>query len=224
MSLIPIAVERTFSSILDRAANTLSVLHIHPNVISVMGFVPNLIAAILLARADFVLGGIFILFGGILDMLDGKVARLTKQTSIFGAVFDAMIDRIGELAIYTGIGTYFILRNMHLTTLIVVCAVGGSMLISYVRARSESYGIPCGVGLLRRGERVLLLGFGALLEEFSSLFHDGIQGLLGIIGYERLYAYPPMPLTLSLIAIAILSPVTIVQRLIYIYKQEKNRR
>jgi CDP-diacylglycerol--glycerol-3-phosphate 3-phosphatidyltransferase len=222
MSLIPVAIERPFDRGLDELVRVVARTKINPNSISILGFVLNLTAALLLFNGMFVLAGILILFAGMLDMTDGKVARLTGKASIYGAIFDATLDRIGELAIYTGIGAYLVVRGLHLTAFVTVLAIGGSILISYVRARAESYNIPCSVGILRRGERILLFGLGATLNFLGDAFHEPFRWLVALFNVS--YKFPPMPITLVLLAIAILSPITIVQRLLHIKTNEAGSR
>jgi len=218
MSLIPYSIENYFDHMLDLVIWKISRSGIRPNWISTVGFMVILVAAFLLFKGEFSLAGVLILFGGLLDMADGKLARLTRQESIYGAIYDSTVDRIGELAIYTGIGAYLVANNMHMIAFVAVIAVGGSILISYIRARAESYDIPCNVGLLRRGERILLFGMGATLNFLGDLFHEPVRWMIAPLNVQ--YLFPPMPLTIVLIAIAILSPVTIAQRLIYIKAHE----
>ncbi|MBI4546799.1 MAG: CDP-alcohol phosphatidyltransferase family protein [Ignavibacteriae bacterium] len=218
MPLTPLVIERNFNRLLDSLVDVLSLSRIHANTISTIGIFPSIAAAYFSSQGQFTVGGILILIGGLLDMLDGKVARLNGHVSKFGAIYDATLDRLAELVIYTGIGIYFIQHNMHLTSLVVVVAVGSSLLVSYVRARAESHGIPCEVGFLRRGDRIVLLGAGAFFDFMADVFHAIVQGIITLLGLEVRYAFPPMPLTLVLMVIAVLSPITVVQRLMYISK------
>jgi len=222
MPLIPQSIVVGFNSILDRLAQTRFFSRLSPNLVSTCGILVGIVPAFLFAYGEFEWAGVFIILSGVLDMLDGKIARASGRTTIFGALYDATVDRATELAIYTGIGAYFIVRNMHLTSLFVVFAAGGSWLVSYVRARAESFGVPCEVGLLRRGERFVLLAAGAILSFAPGPFHEAALWFLDVINLKIPYAYPPMPLTISIILIAILSQITIVQRLIHVWKSTQS--
>ncbi len=214
MPLIPSVVEQPFSRALDPWVKIIARSGVTPNTVSTIGFVSNVVAALLLFAGQFVLAGVFVLCAGVCDMIDGKLARLTKKNTVYGAVYDATMDRAGELAIYTGIGAYLIEHNMHISALIAVLAVGGSVLISYVRARAESYQVQCTVGILRRGDRIFLFGIGALLSFLDGFFREPIQQV--VFWFDAPINVPPMPLTLMLYAIALLAPVTVAQRLRYI--------
>ncbi len=222
MGLIPKSVENAFNATLTPLVKSVQFLHLSPNMISTIGVVPSIIAAFLLAYGEFVLGGVFILLGGVLDMIDGKLARLTNRVSKFGALYDSTLDRFAEIAMYTGLGYYFVFRNMNVASLMVVIAASGSIMISYVRARAESHGFTCNVGWLRRGERIVILGAGALLSFFPQPFDQIVLFLLRIIPFDLYYAYPPMPITLAIGFIAIFSQLTVIQRVRDVWKQTRS--
>ena len=195
-----------------------------PNFVSTVGIMVGIAAALLFARGEFPIAGILVAASGILDLLDGKIARISGKKSIFGALYDATVDRGTELAIYTGIGAYFILRDMHMTSLFVVFAAGGSLLVSYVRARAESFGVSCNIGLLRRGERLALLASGAILSSVPEPFHELILWFLRTLDWNVRYAFPPMPLTIVIIVIAVFSQITVGQRLRHVWKTTHSNR
>jgi phosphatidylglycerophosphate synthase len=221
MPLIPKTIERLLDRSLDAVSRSPFVLKLSPNLISVAGLLIGLASAFLFAEGKFTRAGILLAASGLLDMLDGKIAKISGKKSLFGGVFDATLDRGTELSVYTGIGAYFILRDMHLTSLFVVLAAGGSWLVSYVRARAESFGIPCHVGFLRRGERFVLLAGGAILSFVPDPFHDAVKFVIDFVGLEVAYTYPPMPLTISIFLMAFLTQITIVQRLRHVWKVTK---
>jgi len=165
MVLVPAVAEREFDRALTHVVRAAAHLDITPNSITTAALLLNFASGILLSMGYFASGGLVILASGMLDMVDGKLARMTGQVSIFGAIYDATVDRVGELALFTGIGAYLILHHLYVTSLIAVAATGGSLLISYVRARAESYDIPCNLGIMCRGARILLLGAGSTQGE-----------------------------------------------------------
>lgn len=214
MSVIRSVFERPLHRLLDPVVTAAAQAGVRPNTISTAGFIGNLLAAALLFAGQFILGGILIWTAGILDMLDGRVARYTRQESVYGAIYDATLDRIGEIAVYTGLGSNFILHGRYLTALIVVIATAGSFLVSYVRARAESYNIPCSVGMLCKGERVFLLGIGLVLNFLGHTLDRPLRMLLTVIHLP--HRFPPMPIAIVLSALAILAPITVIQRLLYV--------
>jgi phosphatidylglycerophosphate synthase len=218
MPLIPRFIENASDTLLARVARAPLFARISPNTVSTFGVVMGLTAAILFSMGDFIIAGVLLAVSGLLDLLDGKIARVVGRTSVFGAVYDSTLDRATELAVYAGIGAYFINRNMHWTSLVVVVAAGGSWLVSYARARAESYGVKCHVGLLRRGERCVLLASGGIFCFVPQPFHDLVLWFLNLVRLDIRYAYPPMPLTMVIFLIAGLSQVTLVQRLVHVWK------
>ena len=118
------------------------------------------------ARGSMVAGGWLILAGGAADVLDGRIARALGIASRRGAFLDSTLDRFAEFGAFVGLALWF--REDALALALVVIALGGSLLVSYARARGESVGIVCKVGILQRAERLLLLGFGGLFDPVVS--------------------------------------------------------
>lgn len=100
--------------------------------------------------------------GGICDILDGRVARARQIASTYGEFIDSTLDRFGETFTFAGVAWY--LSGTAWTTAVVVLAIGGSLLVSYTRARGEALGVAPTGGLAQRAERLVLLAFGALLD------------------------------------------------------------
>jgi CDP-diacylglycerol--glycerol-3-phosphate 3-phosphatidyltransferase len=139
-----------------------------PNAVTLLGFGVCVVSAYLVASGWLVWGGVVFLAGGILDLLDGALARLTGQATPFGALLDSVFDRLGEAALFVGMGLYA-LRGDHsedyrayfITALLL--ALIFSQGVSYLRARGEGLGVFTRAGLMTRTERVALLGAGLLL-------------------------------------------------------------
>ena len=139
-----------------------------PNAITLLGFAVCVASACLVAAGWLVWGGVVFLAGSILDLMDGALARLTNQDSPFGALLDSVFDRLGEAALFVGLGLYA-LRGDHsdeyrlyfITVLLL--ALIFSQGVSYLRARGEGLGAFTRAGLMTRTERVVLLGVGLLL-------------------------------------------------------------
>ena len=109
-----------------------------------------------------VLGGWCVFLGGTADVFDGRVARAQGVASPKGAFLDSTLDRFAEVGMFGGLAVYF--HTRPLISLMVALALGGSLLVSYTRARGESQGITCKVGVMQRAERLLLIGFAGLLD------------------------------------------------------------
>lgn len=145
-----------------------------PNVVTTIGFLGNLAAAVVFCVAgyqstpyDFNYGlvtvaGILIIVFSLFDMLDGQVARLGNMASTFGAMYDSVLDRYCEMLTLGGI-CYYLLMTGHVTgSFITFVALVGSVMVSYVRARAEGLGIECKIGFMQRPERVVVTAVAAM--------------------------------------------------------------
>ncbi len=154
---------------LDRLVWALGIIGANPNVLTLIGLLINLAAAGLLAAGRFLAAGLIILGASVFDMLDGRVARLRKSATKFGAFFDSVIDRFSDLALFMGLILYYA-RIARLSYVALTClALIGSVMISYTRARAESLIGQCKVGFLERPERIALLIIGALFNRMEAV-------------------------------------------------------
>jgi len=180
-------------------------LGLTPNRISIIGFALALASAITYALVStqspwlLLLATFFLLASGFSDALDGIVARTFKQTTAFGGFFDSVLDRYADVMVFSGV----IIANLineafnHFWTLrIGLAALSGSVLVSYTRARAEAAGIKMeAVGLAERAERMLILAATSIIAYF----------------YMPAFLY-------GIALIAILANLTVVQRLLHVYK------
>ena len=139
-----------------------------PNAITLLGFAVCVVSAYLVASGWLLWGGVAFLVGSILDLMDGALARLTGRETPFGALLDSVFDRLGEAALFVGLGIYALradhsdeYRAFFITALLL--ALIFSQGVSYLRARGEGLGVFTRAGLMTRTERVILLGIGLLL-------------------------------------------------------------
>ena len=140
-----------------------------PNGITLLGFAVCVVSACLVAYGWLVWGGVVFLAGGILDLFDGALARLTGKVTAFGALLDSVFDRLGEAALFVGLGVYILraevsgdYRAYFLIALLL--ALVFSQGVSYLRARGEGLGVFTRAGVMTRTERVVLLGAALLLS------------------------------------------------------------
>ncbi len=166
-------------------------LGVHPNTITLSGFLLTLGVAGVLSQGYWVAGGILLLFTSSLDALDGAVARTMQTHSRFGAFLDSTLDRLSEGAIYLGLLHWLLGQNRQADVYWLFLALLGSVMISYTRARAEGVGLNCKVGLATRVERVLLTGVLLILQWITPL----------------------------LILLAVLTWITVVQRVLYVYRE-----
>ncbi len=106
---------------------------------------------------------------GVLDLLDGRLARASGTQSPAGALFDSVADRWGELAVFAGFAWYLRATPWLLA---VMLAVAGSMMVSYTRARGEGLGLALRGGVMQRAERIVLVSAGALVGAWFAAAAD----------------------------------------------------
>ncbi len=148
-----------------------------PTFYNLLGVAFGIGAGVAFATGHVTLGGWGVLLGGMADVLDGRVARARGIADRAGAFLDSTLDRFAEVGAFVGLAV--LLRSSSLTLALVVIAMGGSLLVSYTRARGESQGVVCKLGVMQRAERLLLLGFGGLLDPtVSALWGDNSVGTL----------------------------------------------
>ncbi len=171
----------------------LALTHIHPNFLTVFGLAITVAAAVAFGYGRFMLGGWIVLLSGLLDMLDGRVARKTNTASPFGAFLDSVVDRYSDMALYFGLLVYYARLNRFFYIVLVALAMTGSIMVSYSRARAESLIPTCKVGFMERPERLVLLIIGGLFNRMAQV----------------------------LWVIAVLANITVVHRIWYTWRQTK---
>lgn len=152
-----------------------------PNMVTTIGLLGNIAAAVIFVYAGYTatpdnlnfpllaLGGAVIILFSLFDMLDGQVARLGNMASVFGAMYDSVLDRYCELFTLGGISYYLIQCGYVMGALITFVALVGSIMVSYVRARAEGLGLECKVGFMQRPERVVVTSVGALAAGITGM-------------------------------------------------------
>jgi CDP-diacylglycerol--glycerol-3-phosphate 3-phosphatidyltransferase len=148
-------------------------LGIHPNVLTLIGVLINIVAAWALAMDEFTAAGVIMIVANIFDFIDGKVAHITGKQSQFGAFWDSTLDRFSDLALFTGLIWLYSTLGRHGYVLIAALALIFSIMTSYARARAESLVEKCKVGFMERPERIVLFMIGA--------FTDRMAGVLWVI-------------------------------------------
>lgn len=108
-------------------------------------------------------GGVIILVAGLFDMMDGRLARMSGKSSLFGALWDSTLDRYSELVSLFGICLVFLQSGRFAVGIVTFAAMIGSVMVSYVRARAEGLQVECKVGLMQRPERVVVTAVAAIL-------------------------------------------------------------
>lgn len=208
MDAVRRAIEKRLVGVLQPIIDWLVRRRVHPNALSTIGFLVTMSSAFAFHSHHVRTAGALILLGGVFDLFDGRVARSTGLASRFGAFYDSTVDRISEIAVYIGILSLYNDYRLELGDVgmiyAVMLAMAGSLMISYTRARAEGLGVRCDVGMMQRAERVILIGFAALIFGEATLM--GVQGLA---------------LRVVIIGLAILTNITVLQRIVWVYRHSR---
>lgn len=195
----PFRLRRIFGPLVRSIARGFIRLRISPNGVSLLAFFFACLAAVLLTLYQWVLVyGILVFVAGVLDGVDGEVARQTNRVSLTGGFLDSMLDRVADIVLllpFLWLPTPF--PQWGPSWWWVTSAITGALLVSYARSRAQAAGvIDTDVGLAARSERMFILV---------------VTSLLAIV-------YPPA-LYLGLILVAVLSHLTVVYRILYYRRQ-----
>jgi CDP-diacylglycerol--glycerol-3-phosphate 3-phosphatidyltransferase len=162
--LIPERLQNFFLKILSPLIHLFTKWGISPNAITIAGLIVTFFATAAFMAGKIRLGGVLLLLGGLCDTFDGSIARAAGKATRYGAFFDSVIDRYSELVVFFGITAHFILIEDYIISTVIFFALCGSIMVSYSRARAESLGFNAKIGIMQRPERIVLLGFGALIH------------------------------------------------------------
>lgn len=165
---------------------------ITPNAVTLIGTLGTVLSAIYFyPKGELFIGTLFICFFALSDLFDGAIARLSEQgASAWGGFLDSTCDRITDAAILGSLAVYCILEDSDLY-LVAIAAIVTGFLVPYIRAKAESFGIACTVGIAERTERIIL-----------ALTGIGFHGL-GV----------PYILAITLWLLFALSAITVIQRI-----------
>ncbi len=180
--------------ILTPLADFLARFNVHPNVVSIVGFLGCVGVGVALALGYVKLAGLLLLIFGPLDAVDGLLARRSGKQSAFGAFLDSTLDRYAEIAIFGGLIYFALSQRKDILVLLAFFALTGSLMVSYARARAEALGFECKVGLLTRFERLAILTLGLL------------------VGWVEV----------AVLIIAVFANLTALQRLLHVYRSAKS--
>ena len=147
-----------------RVAPFLRRLGLSPNALTVLGLGVCFGSAILIGFGDLVAGGVVLFLSSIFDIFDGALARISGKSHPYGAFLDSTVDRYAEAFTSIALLYYFLFRaHTTLEPMLVIIALAGSLLVSYVRARAQSLGFDGNGGLLARPERVVITVIGLIV-------------------------------------------------------------
>jgi phosphatidylglycerophosphate synthase len=164
--------------------------HVRPNQLTVLGLGVSLAAAHAFFEGRLKLAAALLAVAGLFDFFDGSLARLAGSESAFGAFLDSVVDRYSDLVVLIGIALYYERGGDTGGVFLTLATVVGTVMVSYTKARAQSIGMPCEIGLMERPERMIVLITGGA-------FHL---------------------LTPAVIVLALLTNLTALQRIVHVWR------
>jgi CDP-diacylglycerol--glycerol-3-phosphate 3-phosphatidyltransferase len=182
-------------TVADPVARLLLRARVRPNQLTVLGLGVSVAAAHAFFQGRLRTGALLLAVAGLFDFFDGSLARLAGTESAFGAFLDSVVDRYSDLLVLLGMVLYYERGDDPVGVFFTLITMVGTIMVSYTKARAQSIGLPCEIGLMERPERMIVLIGGGLFNL----------------------------LTPSLIALAVLTNVTAVQRILYVRRVIRDR-
>ena len=176
-----------FQRLGDPVARALLRARMRPNHLTIVGLGVSILAALALSQGRLRVGALLLALAGLFDFFDGSLARLANSVSAFGAFLDSVVDRYSDLVVLLGVVLYYHRAADTQGVLLTMITMVGTIMISYTKARAQSIGLACEIGLMERPERLIVLIAGATFNV----------------------------LTPAVIALAVLTNVTALQRIFY---------
>ena len=194
---IPEGLKTLYYALLNPLTALAGRLDMNPNTFTTVSFIMGVVSAYFAATGQLRLAALFILLSGVLDTVDGKLARESNKVTKFGAMYDSTLDRYSEAIFFFGLAYFCSTTGNNLPTVAVALSLGGSLMVSYVRARAEALGFDCKVGIMQRAERLLVLGIGGMIS---------VNGMI-----------------VAVWIIAVLSNITAIHRIVHVWQHDQGK-
>ncbi len=136
------------------------------DLLTATGLVSATATAVAVGTGHLHLAILLLILTGLHDLLDGPVAKASGTTSVRGAFFDSVTDRVADALILGGVAWYLASTRPGHLVLLPFAVLAATSLVSYQRAKAESLGVSAKGGLMERAERMILLGIGFLSSAF----------------------------------------------------------
>lgn len=195
--MVSSAFKPAITRVIEPMARAAVKVGVTPNAVTLFGTIGSALAAIYFyTNGELFIGTLVISFFALADLFDGAIARLSESgASQWGGFLDSTCDRLTDSAILGALAIYCIQEDLRIAPVVIGSIVAG-FLVPYIRAKAESYGIACTVGIAERTERIIL-----------ALTAIGLEGL-GV----------PYALTIGIWLLFILGAITIAQRILVVRK------
>ena len=153
-----------FNGLSDPVAGALLRAHVRPNQLTVLGLGVSCLAAAAFSQEWLRTGALLLAVAGLFDFFDGALARLSGQESCFGAFLDSVVDRYSDVIVLLGIAVLYHRSGDRVGGAAALATLLGTVMVSYTKARAQSIGVQCEIGLMERPERIIGLVVGGLFQ------------------------------------------------------------
>ncbi len=167
---------------------------ITPDALTFLGLALNVASVPLIVTGHFLWAAIVFGLAAACDALDGSVARAGRGPTKSGAYLDSTLDRVSEIITFGALAMYMAREDRMGELIAVLVILGSGLMVSYARARAEALGTDCKVGFMSRPERLVGLAIGFVFEPWGVL-------------------------TFMLYLMAVLTPITVVHRLVHVIRK-----
>ena len=171
-----------------------------PNGVTVFSIVPGFAAGVAVAFGWFGLACVLATMAAFADIVDGLLARRQGVSSDAGEVLDATVDRYSEFFFLAGLLVHY--RESIVASVLVLAALGGGFMVSYVTVKAEAMAVPAPRGSMRRSERAIYLFFGAGFTPLAEL----------LAGPDRPLVARNAPILFALAVVALVSNASVLRR------------
>jgi CDP-diacylglycerol---glycerol-3-phosphate 3-phosphatidyltransferase len=187
--------KESLQGVADPVARLLLQARVRPNQLTVVGLGVSAVAAQMFFLGRLRLAALLLALAGLCDFFDGSLARLAGSESPYGAFLDSVVDRYSDLIVLLGIVLYYERVDEGAGVFFTMMTLVGTVMVSYTKARAQSIGLQCEIGLMERPERMILLIAGGAFQL----------------------------LTPAMVALAILTNLTALQRILYVWKTTRDK-
>ncbi len=149
--------KESLHGVADPVARLLLRARLRPNQLTVLGLGVSMVAAQAFFQGRLRLAAALLAVAGLFDFFDGSLARLAGSESAFGAFLDSVVDRYSDLVVLLGIVLFYERKDDPAGVFFTMATLVGTIMVSYTKARAQSIGLKCEIGLMERPERMIVL-------------------------------------------------------------------
>ena len=156
--------KESLHGVADPVARLLLRARLRPNQLTVLGLGVSMVAAQAFFQGRLRLAAALLAVAGLFDFFDGSLARLAGSESAFGAFLDSVVDRYSDLVVLLGIVLFYERKDDPAGVFLTMATLVGTIMVSYTKARAQSIGLKCEIGLMERPERMIVLIVGGVFH------------------------------------------------------------